>query len=233
MFKYNDDNFIFDVSWTSISTHSKFDELFKKTWIEKEEKNLFRYKYKSQNVVRLPGKYQFIKVLNIDRATKRRTPASFHKVLQPFDDSLFNFTKINHEEYLFKLESPYNSCENSSDDILAINSSPLGDFHSLILPKISSKLPQSINNYSLHLSLQILLLSASPAMRIGYNSLCAYASVNHLHLHFYYLPYKMYLETCEVEYLSGSCYIIKDYPGKGFVFFLCSIDKILDLVRIF
>lgn len=49
-----------------------------------------------------------------------------------------------------------------TDDILAINTSPLGDFHSLILPKLNSKLPQVIDEYSLNIAIQLLLLSASP-----------------------------------------------------------------------
>lgn len=49
-----------------------------------------------------------------------------------------------------------------ANDTLAINASPLGDFHSLILPKINSKLPQIIDKYSLNVAIQLLLLSASP-----------------------------------------------------------------------
>jgi len=49
-----------------------------------------------------------------------------------------------------------------TDDTLAINTSPLGDFHSLILPKLNSKLPQVIDEYSLNIAIQLLLLSASP-----------------------------------------------------------------------
>lgn len=49
-----------------------------------------------------------------------------------------------------------------ANDTLAINASPLGDFHSLILPKINCKLPQIINEYSLNVGIQLLLLSASP-----------------------------------------------------------------------
>lgn len=49
-----------------------------------------------------------------------------------------------------------------TNDVLAINASPLGDYHSLILPKIDSKLPQVINEYTLSIAIQLLLLSASP-----------------------------------------------------------------------
>lgn len=43
--------------------------------------------------------------LNTDRGTKRRKPIKFTRVLEPFDDNLFNFTKVNHGEYLFKLRN--------------------------------------------------------------------------------------------------------------------------------
>lgn len=66
MFKYRDDDLILNVSWKSLTSYSEFDKLLKKTWIEKQEKNLFRYKYRSMNAVRLPGIYQFIKVVRIN-----------------------------------------------------------------------------------------------------------------------------------------------------------------------
>lgn len=39
------------------------------------------------------------------------------------------------------------------------------------------------------------LFSISRDTRIGYNSLGAFASVNHLHFHVYQLPHKLYIET--------------------------------------
>lgn len=230
MFYYDDKDLIFTTSWKSLSVNSKFDESLKSLWREKEDQGLFRYKYKEENVIVLPGKYGFLAVLNIDRGTKRRKPNIFTSVLEPFNDDLFNFTKVNTREYLFKF-SYASSISSNTNDTLAINTSPLGDFHSLILPKIDSKLPQVINEYSLNIAIQLLLLSASPAIRIGFNSLCAFASVNHLHLHLYYLEYKMYLEYCDIEQFSGPCHKIIDYPSKGFVFILKSSDLLSDFVK--
>lgn len=65
---------------------------------------------------------------------------------------LYKYTFIN-RYCLFYLDT---------NDILAINASPLGDYHSLILPKIDCKLPQVINEYTLNIAIQLLLLSASP-----------------------------------------------------------------------
>lgn len=47
---------------------------------------------------------RFLK-LNTDRGTKRRKPIPFTSVLEPFNDDLFNFTKVNPGEYLFKFHS--------------------------------------------------------------------------------------------------------------------------------
>lgn len=53
----------------------------------------------------IPGEYGFIAQLNEGRHLKKR-PTEFRvdKVLQPFDESKFNFTKVGQEEVLFQLE---------------------------------------------------------------------------------------------------------------------------------
>ncbi|XP_025422131.1 GDP-D-glucose phosphorylase 1 [Sipha flava] len=230
MFQYSDKDFIFTTSWKSLDGQSKFDEKLRNLWREKEDQELFRYKYNIECSIELPGKYGFLAVLNTDRGTKRRKPITFCNVLEPFNDDLFNFTKVNPGEYLFKFSYISNNSSNPND-ILAINASPLGDFHSLILPKLTSKLPQVINEYSLNVAIQLLLQSASPALRVGFNSLCAFASVNHLHLHLYYLFHRMYLEYCDLVKLSGPCHTILDFPSKGFVFILNSKDSLPNFVK--
>lgn len=54
----------------------------------------------------IPGKYGFIAQLNEGRHLKKR-PTEFRvdKVLQPFDENKFNFTKVGQEEVLFQLEA--------------------------------------------------------------------------------------------------------------------------------
>lgn len=53
----------------------------------------------------IPGKYGFIAQLNEGRHLKKR-PTEFRvdKVLQPFDENKFNFTKVGQEEVLFQFE---------------------------------------------------------------------------------------------------------------------------------
>jgi len=54
----------------------------------------------------IPGEYGFIAQLNEGRHLKKR-PTEFRvdKVLQPFDETKFNFTKVGQEEILFQFEA--------------------------------------------------------------------------------------------------------------------------------
>lgn len=54
----------------------------------------------------IPGDYGFVAQLNEGRHLKKR-PTEFRvdKVLQPFDGSKFNFTKVGQEEVLFQFEA--------------------------------------------------------------------------------------------------------------------------------
>lgn len=66
---------------------------------------------------------------------------------------------------------------------------------------------------------------------MGFNGLCAFASVNHLHYHLYYLQHRMLLEHVKVDHLSGPCYQLLDYPAPGFVFQLPENRSVVDLAR--
>lgn len=54
----------------------------------------------------IPGECGFVAQLNEGRHLKKR-PTEFRvdKVLQPFDESKFNFTKVGQEEVLFQFEA--------------------------------------------------------------------------------------------------------------------------------
>ncbi|KAL1122151.1 hypothetical protein AAG570_003556, partial [Ranatra chinensis] len=115
---------------------------------------------------------------------------------------------------------------------IVINVSPLEIGHSLLLPSLFLGLPQILTLKSLKLAVDILLTSGSPAFRVGFNGLCAYATVNHLHFHVYYLNCQMLLEYLDVEHLSGRCYQLPStYPGRGYVFQIRSNDEIDPVLR--
>ena len=68
-------------------------------------RGLFRYDVINCETKVIPRKYGFIAQLNEGRHLKKRlTEFWVDQVLQPFDDSKFNFTKVGQEEVLFRFE---------------------------------------------------------------------------------------------------------------------------------
>lgn len=65
MYRYGDNDFIFTTSWDSMSAQSEFDEKLKTQWQTIEDEGLFRYKYKIEESVKLPGKYGFLAVVSV------------------------------------------------------------------------------------------------------------------------------------------------------------------------
>ena len=81
--------------------------------------------------------------------------------------------------------------------------------------------PQVMTAEAINLAVDTILLSGVKNLKAAFNSLCAYASVNHLHWHLYYLKnHALKLETLPVKHLAGDCYEIeeKDYPAVGYAF---------------
>ncbi|KAK7504796.1 hypothetical protein BaRGS_00003824 [Batillaria attramentaria] len=101
---------------------------------------------------------------------------------------------------------------------LVINVSPMEYGHTLLVPQIDQCLPQVLTETSIRVALEMTLLSKHRGLRMGFNSLCAFASVNHLHLHAYYLEHELVVEYCPVEHLTGSVYEITTIPVPGFGF---------------
>lgn len=220
-FEYCINDFIYETSWIdSVQRESIFDSKLQNGWKAAMEHGAFKYKLNIQQSKILEGQFSFLAQLNTDRALKRRTPEEITSLTQPFDHNKFNFTKIEENEILFELKR---KCDTSTNGhFVIINESPLEFGHCLLTPSLLSCLPQVATQDSLQLAVEVVLLSANPAFRAGFNSLCGYASVNHLHYHGYYLRHSMLLEHIPVQHLSGPCFILEDYPAKGFVFQLPS-----------
>ena len=72
------------------------------------------------------------------------------------------------------------------------------------------------------------MLSGLINFKAAFNSLCAYASVNHLHWHLYYMSpqFQLPIETCSAKPLAEDCYEVEDYSAKGFVFQIKSVEDI-------
>lgn len=168
-----------------------------------------------------------------NRAENRRPPQYMTEVVQKFDDNKFNFTKITAEkELIFSLKNK--DIESGWLDKIIINVSPVNEYHSLLVPQADLKLPQVLTEYSLNLALEVMFLSTDKNMRLCFNSLCAYASVNHLHWHIIYLQENLYIQDAKLEETKvKNLYLLSPevYPAPCFVFTINKPESINSTAR--
>ncbi|GIX94298.1 GDP-D-glucose phosphorylase 1 [Caerostris extrusa] len=220
-FSYSED----DINFCSkTGSNSMFDQILKTEWKNKMANGCFRYEVGDLRTKILPGNFNFIVQLNVKRAIERRKPQLISDIVMPFDNEKFHFGKVKEKEIIFIIQPQHwfeSKLENTKEDskhILLINVSPLEFGHSLLVPHVDKCSPQVLNFEALRLAVEIMLISSDNFLRLGFNSLGAFASVNHLHFHAYYLKHKMYLESAPVIHLKGQCYLLTSFPSEGFVF---------------
>lgn len=63
----------------------------------------------------------------------------------------------------------------------SIQVSPIEYGHVLLVPRVLDRLPQRIDQDSFLLALYMAVEANNPYFRLGYNSLGAFATINHLH----------------------------------------------------
>lgn len=101
--------------------------------------------------------------------------------------------------------------------------SPIEYGHVLLIPRILECLPQRIDHESFLLALYMASEAGNPYFRVGYNSLGAFATINHLHFQAYYLAVTFPIEkapTRKITDFNGGVVIseILKYPVRGLVF---------------
>ncbi|KAI4988687.1 hypothetical protein ZWY2020_035927 [Hordeum vulgare] len=208
-------------------------------WEDRMTQGLFRYDVTACETKVIPGNLGFVAQLNEGRHLKKR-PTEFRvdNVLQPFDSSKFNFTKVGQEEVLFKFEnsgtddsyflrSAAITVVDRAPNVVAINVSPIEYGHVLLIPRVLDHLSQMIDQESFLLALHMAAEAASPYFRLGYNSLGAFATINHLHFQAYYLTVPFPVEKAATQRISlpegGMKSGVKvsklmNYPVRGLVF---------------
>jgi GDP-D-glucose phosphorylase len=142
----------------------------------------------------------------------KRVAFTATEVSQPFDDTSFHFLKADVNECLAWLRVcwpgsapsvagatliPETGCKADphNDTLLLINNAPLTSSHFLVVPQPAARLPQVLTPYAVRVAVALCLSLAadtdnedgSSDVLLGFNSICAFASVNHLHLHAYRL----------------------------------------------
>jgi GDP-L-galactose phosphorylase len=68
-----------------------------------------------------------------------------------------------------------------SPNLVLINVSPIEYGHVLLCPRVLDCLPQNLDPSTTRLALHFALEVGNPYLRVGFNSLGAFATINHLH----------------------------------------------------
>ncbi|KAJ3595801.1 hypothetical protein NHX12_002215 [Muraenolepis orangiensis] len=218
---------------------SAFDALLTAGWTERMRGGgVFRYPLHGLQTRVLPGALRYVAQLNVRRGVERRKPQEIRSVRQPYDGDQFNFNRVldSPGEVLFEmtkhttlpppppLTTPPPGERGGGVEprrvTVLVNVSPLEFGHCLFVPEPSRCLPQVLTPLALRTGIESVLLSSDPDFRVGFNSLGAFASVNHLHLHGYYLHHQLLLETVPVEPLvpEKGFYRLTRLP-RGFLFY--------------
>jgi GDP-D-glucose phosphorylase len=82
--------------------------------------------------------------------------------------------------------------------------------------------------HSITLALEVMTLSTSPHTKLAFNSLCAYASVNHQHWHLYYQPTRLAVQSITLSpggpAIPYYTFTGEEYPALGWVWLLGEED---------
>ncbi|NXY86823.1 GDPP1 phosphorylase, partial [Alcedo cyanopectus] len=220
------------------SAPSRFDRALLEGWEDRMEQGLFRYRLGPLPTRVLPGPLRLVAQLNVQRGTERRPPQPVHSLRQPFDPAAFNFTRLRPGEVLLRLRRAAGDERDgpaAPDPLLvAINVSPLERGHVLLLPEPARELPQALTAPVLHGALEVALLSARPAFRLGFNGLGGCASVNHLHLHGLYLRQPLPVETAPARPLCPHRrlgLLLSGVPAPAFLFYAAGPAELQAVAR--
>lgn len=236
---------------------SDFDRVLIEAWEDRFAGGLFRYDVTAVLTRLIEGPSRYVAQYNEGRATKKRqTEFKMDRVCQEFDEKKFNFTKADQKEVLFQFEEQDEHEEENEEEesgrtefiergeigkspnLVLINVSPIEYGHVLLCPRVSEMLPQQIFADALIPPLRMCAESKNPYFRVGYNSLGAYATINHLHFQAYYLmeafPIERALSKPFAEdvfknpkrpmgkQVHAECLRVYDYPVRCIVFELGS-----------
>lgn len=227
VFDYNGTDFISCVSALQFKP-SRFDEICLSKWNEKMKTGAFKYILHIDKEVIVKGRYGFMILVNENRVKLKKATQQISHFSQPFDPNEFNFTKVPEDDVIFSFKNVNGDLAVVGDDIIRINAYPAVYGHILLCPDVYRCLPQIMTLHGLRSAVDLCRLSGDPNFRVGFNSICGSASVNHLHIHGLYLNQRMKLETIETEHVAGSCYKLVSFPSHGFVFHLEDDDGSVD-----
>lgn len=138
---------------------------------------------------------------------RRNAVEEISSIYKKFDPNSFSFNKP------FLRQERFKKCRcNGMDVSLFYNKFPFVPYHSLLVPEQEKNHPQFLRRRFHYYAYD--LIKAAEGFVIGYNSIGAFASVNHLHFQMFVKNQPLAVENEMWKHNSG----IKEYPAKCFVF---------------
>ncbi|CAH8470130.1 unnamed protein product [Heterobilharzia americana] len=227
-FEYTNEDLILQSS----SSLSKFDKTMESLWTVSYEGNYFRYKIdlSMSSLQKVSKRNVDIFILpNCNRFNHRRKPQPFSDINDPITPESFNFNKVPTREILLNVFEKHNT----KSSFILINVSPFSYLHSLFVPEMKECYNQVLRKQSLYSAVKCFLLSANRYLCMGFNSLLAHASVNHLHFHFWQSPDYLRAMSTEIKpkYENSMFFELVDHPVDNFVLELTDLtvlDQFMD-----
>ncbi|CAH8481172.1 unnamed protein product [Schistosoma guineensis] len=216
-----------DLILRSTNTSSKFDKTLNSLWTLAYESNYFHYKIDTSlsSVKKIcSGNVNILILPNNNRFSHRRKPQLFKTINDPLSSESFNFNKVPKHEFLLNVSE---KCTTKSCSIL-INVSPFSYLHSLLVPEVEKCHNQFLGKDSFYSVIKCFLLSSNRYLCMGFNSLLAHASVNHLHLHLWQSPeYLRAMSTdIKLKYENSLYYELVNHPVDNFVLELTDLTEL-------
>ncbi|CAH8828478.1 unnamed protein product, partial [Trichobilharzia szidati] len=227
-FEYTNEDLILQSS----DTLSKFDKTLESLWVDSYEGNRFRYKIdlsmKSLKKVS-NGDMNILILPNDNRFSQRRKPQPFNDTDDQIAPESFNFNKVSTDEILLDIFEK----QSTKSSFILINVSPFSYLHSLLVPEMEECYNQVLRKQSLYLAIKCFLLSANRYLCMGFNSLLAHASVNHMHFHFWQSPdYLRAMSTgIKRKYENLMYFELVDHPVDNFVLELSDLSELDNFIN--
>ncbi|XP_050099578.1 GDP-D-glucose phosphorylase 1 isoform X2 [Anopheles aquasalis] len=222
----------------SLEPEPELQRRLESAWMERHEAGIgFRYRLNIEKQRIAQGHLQFLIQLNRDRLTQRREPQQISQNA-PFDESIFNFTKVHVCEVLLELKPASEDTQQHEllrrvPVTLLINNSPLSMYHSLVVPERQRCWPQTLTPSAVRMAVELLYRLPDRRYRLSYNSPGALASVNHQHLHLVRVDHELYVQRASLipvgidDRLTS---LADDSPVQGYCYELYNAKQDLEPV---
>jgi len=196
---------------STTESYDNFDKTMKQQFERCRAENIIRTDPLASDVLRrqiLPGNLGLLAEHEPSLfALKRPSQNSEHIAIDSaFNPSKFNFNKASDNETLLQI------VDNEDTHKILVNVSPLMYGHGSLVPWCEQCRPQQLTCEPIELAVKLLRKCIGTSFCIGFNSLGAFSSINHLHLHVLY-PSELDHEARGIPLMKGRTNFPIAYSG--------------------